>query len=354
MTLPRIFVVVTLLLFGAIGFLAINKKKSKNPETTSCSVATSSAKTNAKAFEGQPIEIDLKQLAPQAKSMKQEVVVSQPQPLKRLPADSSLPEVDNTHLLFQKNSPFSFVETLRYKSRVAWKQGKAAWLVDYAMHYQTPVDFIARSINGRPEYTVPQISEGQTFNVLKRESDVSFSLVLDLGRCRMWLYAVDPETESATLIKTYHVGLGRLDQTKTSGSLTPLGTYKIGGRVAVFKPKMMGMHRMKKVELIRVFGTRWIPFESEIGNCTEPAKGYGIHGIPWAFNEAKNVLHDDDSSIGGYESDGCVRLKTKDMEELYSIISTRGAMIQIVRDVQQAQLPPNLKMGEKTTMAARS
>jgi hypothetical protein len=126
---------------------------------------------------------------------------------------------------------------------------------------------------------------------------------------------------------------------KSSGLLTPTGTYKLGNRIAVFKPKMMGWHKNKRVELVRVFGTRWIPFDREVEDCSEPAKGYGIHGTPWVYDEQRQAVFDDPSSIGGYQSDGCIRLKTADIEELYSVITTREAVVQIVTNVQHAKVP---------------
>ena len=62
--------------------------------------------------------------------------------------------------------------------------------------------------------------------------------------------------------------------------LTPVGMYELGSRVAVFRPRMMGMYKGKKIELMQVFGCHWIPFEKEIEGCSEPAKGFGIHGTP--------------------------------------------------------------------------
>ena len=360
MTLQRIFIIVTILLFGAIGAVALVKKQKSKPQVTQS--------TTARVFEGQPIEIDLKKLQSAksagsfAKSSSpvsmspQETQATSMQPdgfeTKAQFANAQemslalLPEVDRINLLFQKESPLPICETIRYKARPSWKQGRSAWLVDYAAHYNTSVDFIARSINGRPDYTVKTFSEGQQFNILRNDKDFYFSLVIDLSRCKLWLYYVDPEEQEHFLLKTYRVGLGRLDSQQPSGSLTPLGSYKLGSRIAVFKPKMMGLHKNKRVELIQVFGTRWIPFESEVENCTAPAKGYGIHGTPWNFDEDKQALVSCDDSIGKYESDGCIRLRTEDIEEVYAVISTRDTYVQVVRDFSQAKLPFKEKVKE--------
>ncbi len=356
MTLQRIFIVVTILLFGAIGVGALVKRQKK--EVQSEASAQTVAKTNqgqVKTFEGEPIEVDLKKLnstknalpssslaaaQPASKTNYSKPQATSSNEAKTTAASTStdlLPDVDRIDLLFQKNSPLPICETIRYKARVPWKFGKPAWLIDYATHYNTPVDFIVRSVNGRADYTSKTINDGQEFSVLRNDKEFYFLLVIDLPRCKMWFYYVDPEEQERYLLKTYRVGLGRLDSERASGSLTPLGEYKLGSRVAVFKPKMMGMHKHKRVELMQVFGTRWIPFESEVEGCTEPAKGYGIHGTP--YDEEQGVLVRNDSSIGRYESDGCIRLRTQDIEELFAVISTREAYVNIVNDFTQAKLP---------------
>ena len=101
----------------------------------------------------------------------------------------------------------------------------------------------------------------------------------------MWFYSIDQDSGERTLIKTYLVGLGRIDGSKVSGLLTPLGKYHLGSKVAIYKPKMLGIHNGEKVEMIRIFGTRWIPFDQEIENCNTPPKGFGVHGVPWIANE---------------------------------------------------------------------
>jgi hypothetical protein len=133
------------------------------------------------------------------------------------------------------------------------------------------------------------------------------------------------------------VGLGRLDSSSASGLLTPIGKYSLGDRIAVYKPKMMGSYQGKKVEMMTIFGTRWIPFEQEIGPTTAPAKGFGIHGTPWEYHSGIPV--DQTESIGKYQSDGCIRLATPDMEELFAIIVTKPATIEIVRDFSESTLP---------------
>jgi hypothetical protein len=89
---------------------------------------------------------------------------------------------------------------------------------------------------------------------------------------------------------------------------------------------------------MQIFGSHWIPFEKAIGPCTEPAKGFGIHGTPVLPNSKTGRLEEDTSSLGHYESDGCIRLAGKDMKELFSIVSTRPAYVEIVPSFQQSKL----------------
>jgi hypothetical protein len=249
------------------------------------------------------------------------------------------PPVDRVEELFRTTDVHSpIVETITYKSHVPWLKGRPAWLSDYASHYRTSRHFIARSLNGKADYLKQDMSEGARFNVLRSDLRLQFNLVIDISRCQLWLYYQDLTHGEKVLLKSYHVGLGRPDANSNSGLLTPLGCYSLGDKVAIFKPKAMGLHQGQKTELIRVFGTRWIPFEEALGSTTTPAKGYGIHGIPWRENE-KGEFAEDRSSIGSYTSDGCVRLATADMEEVFAIILTRPTVIEIVKDFHNAVFP---------------
>jgi hypothetical protein len=250
-----------------------------------------------------------------------------------------LPDVDRIDLLFNKSGPkVPFVETITYKSKVAWQKGRPAWLSDYASHYSTSRHFIARSLNGKPDYFKQDIAEGDRFNVLSPDKNIQFHLLIDASRSKMWFYAIDTDANERTLLKTYLLSLGRIDKSKPSGMLTPLGKYTLGSKVAIYKPKSMGIYNGQKTEMIRVFGSRWIPFEKELEGVTAPAAGLGIHGVPWAPNERGEYI-EDLASLGKYESDGCVRLATTDMEELFAVIITRPTTVELVRDFHEAKLP---------------
>jgi hypothetical protein len=248
------------------------------------------------------------------------------------------PEVDRMAELFRKDNSLPMVETITYKSRVSWQKGRPAWLSDYALHYSTSRHFIARSLKGKPDYFNQNVSEGDRFNVFRKDKKIEFYLVVDTSRCKMWLYCIDKDAQETTLLKTYPVGLGRLDASKASGLLTPLGKYTLGSKTAIYHPKTMGHHNSQKVEMVTVFGSRWIPFDKEIEGCTSPAKGFGIHGVPWVTNE-KGVIDEDNSSIRQYKSDGCIRMSSADIEELYATIITRPTIVEIVKNFSEAKVP---------------
>jgi hypothetical protein len=229
------------------------------------------------------------------------------------------------------------VETIRYKAHVPWLQGRAAWVSDYAAHFSTSRHFIARSLNGKKDYYTQKVSQGDQFNVLKKE--LSFYLVVDLSRCKLWFYALDGETNERYLLKTYKVGLGRFSQESYSGLLTPKGKFSLGDKVAIYKPGMEGYFQEAPVEMVRVFGSRWIPFNEEISGEGDNSKGYGFHGAPWIYDLETESYKEDLSTIGSYDSDGCIRLSQADIEELYAIVITKPTIVEIVSDYHDAEIP---------------
>jgi len=280
----------------------------------------------------------------QVASQPPKAVAHTPAPAPARPG-APLPEANRIQEFFNRVEPkFPIVLTVTYKSRVPWQKGRPAWLSDYASHYATSRHFIARSLNGKPDYFKQDVSEGDRFNVLHPDKKINFYLLIDTSRCKMWFYYLDLDTNERVLVKTYNVGLGRIDNTKPSGLLTPLGKYTLGDKIAIYKPKLTGYHNGQKVELIRVFGTRWIPFDKEVGEATASPEGFGIHGLPWQPNE-KGELVESRDSLGKYESDGCIRLMTPDIEELYAIIITRPTIIELVKDFYEAKPPGTERSG---------
>lgn len=251
-----------------------------------------------------------------------------------------LPDADNIHRLFATDSSrLPFIETITYTSRVPWLKGRPAWIADYASYYDTTRHFIARSLNKGLDYFTQKVAPGDKFNVLKKDMELQFQLVIDLSRLKMWFYAYDKTNDEKMLLKTYNVGLGRKDNLRASGYLTPVGKYTIGNKVAIYKPGIMGYFQDQKIEMIRIFGTRWMPFGEEVEDCTEPAKGFGLHGAPWSEDTQTKMLVEDTSKISKYDSDGCVRLLQKDIEEIFSIVISRPTVVELVDDFFKSTLP---------------
>lgn len=322
MTFPKLLALIAILLFGSVVVISFFKQgKSSTVKTTAQPIA--------------PLEVELDSeihvITPIVPSQAEKPAVIESSPIVEAPSipvvEETLPEVNRIEEFFNKEDlKLPIVETITYKSRVPWQKGRPAWLSDYANHYQTSRHFIARSLNGKPDYFKQDLIEGNRFNVLRLDKNFRFYLRIDLLRCKMKFYYEDLDTHDRVLLKSYSVGLGRLDSTKVSGMLTPMGKYSLGDRIAIYKPKMMGTHQGKKVEMIGIFGTRWIPFGKEISGCSVPPKGFGIHGLPWTDKG------EDRSSLGKHESDGCIRLALEDMEELFAIIITRPTIIELVNE----------------------
>lgn len=337
MNFSRLFVVMALLLFGVIGVVSLFKKGGSEPELGKDVVISSTAK---------PIEIEFeKEIRSVGQAESKQVsnlteVIQKPENIEIVKKTSAeLPTADRIEELFRKVDPrLPIVETISYKSRVPWLKGRPAWISDYAGHYKTSRHFIARSLNGKKDYLKQNVAIGDRFNVFKPDIEVNFYLVIDISRSKMWFYYHDVASNERVLLKTYDVGLGRVDSSQPSGLLTPIGTYTLGDKVGIYKPKQKGLYNGDKVEMMRVFGTRWIPFDQEVEGCTSPAKGFGIHGVPWKDNDV-GELCEDVTCIGKYESDGCIRLKSDDMEEIFAIIITKPSYVMLVKDFYDAKLP---------------
>ncbi len=244
-------------------------------------------------------------------------------------AQGDFPECDRMSQIFSTSgAKLPIIETVTYTSRVNWLKGRPAWIADYAVYYGTSRHFIARSLSGKADYMAQRVSEGSKFNVFRKDKNFQFYLLADLSLCKMGFYYIDMDTGERVLLKTYRIGVGK-PSTAPSGSLTPLGKFTLGEKIAVYAPGMTSQYQNQNVEMVRVFGTRWLPFD----------KGYGIHGAPWINDPATGELVENRSTIGKHESDGCIRLTTEDMEELFSIVITRPTTVEIVKNFSQAQLP---------------
>ncbi|MBI5272613.1 MAG: L,D-transpeptidase [Chlamydiia bacterium] len=280
------------------------------------------------------------EIRPEVKKPPPALPIASPAPS---PASSGhLPDADRMKQLFATDSSqLPIVETVSYTSRAPWIKGRPAWIADYASYYNTSRHFIARSLNRKPDYFSQKVSPGDRFNVFKKGKNLEFYLLIDLSRCRMWFYYLDLDQNERVLLKTYRVGVGRIDAKRKSGFLSPIGKYSLGDKIAIYKPGTMGFFQEEKTEMMRVFGTRWIPFDQELEGCSEASKGFGLHGAPWMASgaEGSSALVEDRSKIGAYDSDGCIRLASEDIEEIFSIVITKPTTIELVKDFCDAKMP---------------
>ncbi len=322
MSVKKVVISGTIVLFSAILLASFFKKTKKEDQAFNAK----QDKVQEICIEEEPVKEEPKKIELQ----KIEVVESK--------VDENLPDANLIDRLFATDSSrLPIVETVTYTSRVPWISGRPAWIADYASYYSTTRHFIARSLNRKPDYFSQRVAPGDRFNVLAKDKNLNFYLLIDLSRSKLWFYSLDLDTQERILLKTYNVGLGRKESKRKSGFLTPIGKYQLGSKVAIYKPGTMGYFQDQKVEMIKVFGTRWIPFEKEIESCSESYKGLGIHGAPWT--ESNGTLTEDTSKIGQYDSDGCIRLASDDIEELFAIIISKPTTIELVNDFHEAQLP---------------
>lgn len=328
MSIPKIILIGSVSIFALIaGFAGI--KKFTTPKSA-VAVAQQQAPTPTKKPVAEKTQAQVQKKAPVSPTMP-------------AIAKDDFPDVDRVYQLFTTGpSKLPIVETIVYSSSVPWLKGRPAWVADYAVHYQTSRHFIARSLNGKPDYFSQKVGVGSKFNVFKKDKKIQFYLLIDTSRCKMGLYYFDVDANERVLIKTYKVGLGRQDSKAPSGCLTPIGKYALGNKIAVYQPGTTGFFQDQKVEMIRIFGTRWIPFGEEIGPCSAAAKGYGIQGAPWEIN-SEGQLVEKRSCIGAFDSDGGIRLASEDLEELFSIIITKPAVVEIVKDFHEAK-PPGVEV----------
>ncbi len=185
MSLSKILVVFVFLLFATIAILALFKKgkdqtqievsEIKITEIPIDEAAPSVENPNQESLLP-AVDSTLALLEKESRESKQEN--SQENKLAVIDAatdTSGLPDVDRIEEFFNKGDPkFPFVETIVYKSRVPWQKGRPAWLSDYAAHYETSRHFIARSLNGGPNYFKQDIAEGDRFNVLSLDKKINF------------------------------------------------------------------------------------------------------------------------------------------------------------------------------------
>jgi lipoprotein-anchoring transpeptidase ErfK/SrfK len=133
------------------------------------------------------------------------------------------------------------------------------------------------------------IYPGKTLRILTAKWRVEISK----REFRLYLYNGD------RLFKVYTVGVGRQGR-------TPSGTFKIAGKT--IEPQWYSNGKtIPYGDKRNVLGTRWMALKPIKGTDTN-FRGYGIHGT-WQ-----------PESVGTQCSNGCIRMRNKEVEELFSIL----------------------------------
>ncbi len=161
-------------------------------------------------------------------------------------------------------------------------------LYKIAKKYNVTIDFIKKSNNLPNDVIRP----GMKLRIYTGE----FSIVVDKSQNILMLYA------DGDLIRTYKISTGKNNATPegefeiTTKLKNPV-FFKNGKRIAPGNPE-------------NILGTRWMGFSYGNGS-------YGIHGTT------------SPETIGTQETNGCVRMRNKDVEELYMIVP-KGTKVKIV------------------------
>ena len=185
----------------------------------------------------------------------------------------------NAELVFSKeHSPDAFIYVVR----------PGDTLIGIASKYNTNYEFIVR-INNKHRTSIRvgerlKILKGNV-TVLVDKSDYTLTLLLD-GR----------------FIKQYPVGIGKSDK-------TPVGKFIVDNKLinpVWYSPD--GIYQFGDPN--NILGTRWIGFEDKNG-----LYGYGIHGTT------------DPDSIGKEMSNGCIRLRNEDVEDLFDYVKPKLTVV---------------------------
>lgn len=310
MSFAKVFCLGSLLLFGAIGVAAWKKQGREQKQVVQQEI----------------VEVPVS-------AMPAPTPVPIPAEPEEVASQELVEEPDRIDRLFSLDPSYQLpiVETVSFTSRVPWLKERPAWVADYASHFETSRHFIARCLNHGPDYFSQKVSHGARFNVFRKDKKISFHCLVDLSRCLLFFSYIDQGTGEMVRLKTYRVTVGRKDPSQASLSLTPIGKYSLGDRVAIYKPGTMALFRDQKREMVGLFGTRWLPFGSEVEGCTKPAKGFGLQGIPWSMDKETAQPVEDRSQIGSYSSNGCIWLLSEDIEELFAIVLTKPTIVEIVK-----------------------
>ncbi len=172
---------------------------------------------------------------------------------------------------------------------VEYKVKPGDTLYGIAKRFGTTVEFIKL----RNHLHTNVIRPGQILSIYTGK----FSIVVDKSQNLLMLYS------DGELVKTYKVSTGKDDK-------TPEGEFKIVTKLK--NPTFF--HNGKAIppgDPDNILGTRWLGLDYGNGS-------YGIHG----------TTHPE--SIGTYETNGCIRMKNEDVEELFALVPI-GTPVKVVR-----------------------
>ncbi len=161
-------------------------------------------------------------------------------------------------------------------------------LARIAGRYSTTVELIKRANSLKSDLIMP----GMRLKVQNRP----FHIIVDNRQCILTVLLGDE------VIKTYNVATGK-------NNSTPIGEFTVKDKLTnpVWYNKGIAIPPESPEN---VLGTRWL-------GLTTPESGYGIHGTT------------EPESIGYQSTEGCVRMRNDDVEELYSIIPA-GTSVTII------------------------
>jgi lipoprotein-anchoring transpeptidase ErfK/SrfK len=161
-------------------------------------------------------------------------------------------------------------------------------LAKIAKKFNTSYAFIMR-INNKSRTL---IKIGERLKILKGE----LSLLVDKSDYTLTILL------NGHFIRQYPIGIGKSDK-------TPVGVFVIDNKLinpTWYSPEGVYPYGHPK----NVLGTRWIGFEDR-----NDLYGYGIHGTA------------DPNSIGKNMSNGCIRLKNKNVEELFDFVKAKTRVV---------------------------
>ncbi len=158
-------------------------------------------------------------------------------------------------------------------------------LTSIAKQFNTTPDAIQRQNHLSPDYV---LRPGKTLLVYHG----NWEIVVEKNDFRLKLMDGD------AIFKAYLIGIGKQNR-------TPVGDFSVRDKQA--EPAWYS--NGKKIpygDKENILGSRWISLSPQEG--TVESKGFGIHGTP------------DAEGLGAASSNGCVRMRNEDVEELYSIV----------------------------------